>query len=238
VLALVAACGACNNPSNLGPDAPPRPDAALDAFMCPANRFFTGQYIDWDSNNSSNFCGIYSATFAVHGDASNSKPTNPNGRFQICLDNAIPSQIDITPSTTASQCTVPASTYPLPGLAIADPEVITTGQLISMQNFTVAREATLGFTVDTSKAFVYVNVDAVPPATRAAVSITSSSDPAQAYTMSTGTWAAGTTGDAVFFPNVDPTGGTTTVSMPGATVGAGSVPIVAGTISYVTIVAM
>jgi len=208
------------------------PDAAIDAFVCPANRFFTGEYVDWDSNNAAGFCGIYMATFAVHGDASNSKPTNPNGRFQICLDNAIPSQIDITPPTAASQCTVPSSTYTLPGLAIADPEVIATGQLVSMRNFTVAREPTVGFTPNAAKAHVFVHVDG----TAAAVSIAASSDSPQAFDGTT--WAAGATGQDVMFPNVDPTGGTTTVSMTGATAGAGSVPVVAGTITYVTLVAM
>ncbi|HUJ63217.1 MAG TPA: hypothetical protein VLX92_32185 [Kofleriaceae bacterium] len=231
-LAFVVACSdGSKHPKDAAVDA--APDAPPDAFSCtPATNFFTGEIVDWDSSsNTEGFCGVFQARFEVHGDATRKSTTNPNGRFQICLASPTVTRVDITPPTDPSQCTSPASTYTMPGIAIADPAVIASGQLFSARAFTMNRQSTLGVILDPAKAHVFVHVDG----TQAQVTIDATHDPAEAFdgTM----WGSGDTGVNVFFPNVDPSAGTATVAMTGATAGAGTVPVVAATITYVTLVA-
>jgi hypothetical protein len=228
-LAVFVVSGACCSSSPKKPDAQidSPPDSPPDAFSCPASRFFTGEYVDWDSTTNT-FCGINQATFQVTGDATRIDHTNPNGRFQLCLAVPQATRVDITPPTTPSECLVPTSTYTMPGLTIADPAVIATGELFSLRDFTVARQATLGVTLDAAKGHVFVHVDK----TAQPVSLSASSDPGQAWSGTA--WAAGTQGSNVFFSNV--TAGTTTVSMTGGAVGTGSVPVEAGKITYLTLV--
>jgi hypothetical protein len=190
---------------------------------------FTGEYVDWfTTDDASFFCGIFQATFTVHGDASKTNMTNPNGRFTLMLDPKQTTQIDITPPTAQSECSQPPSTYAVPGIMIADASVIASGQMISARAFTVDAATMVGY--DSSKAQVLVHVDGTPRA----VSITGTHQPAEAFdgTM----FAAGDTGDNVYFPNVDPAGGTTTISTTGTALGTGTVPIAAGTFTYVTLV--
>lgn len=229
VLVLVAACsGGHSSPKDAAVDA--KADAPPDSGMCPAARLFTGELVDWDSSEMA-FCGVFGATYQVQGDPSRIDQTNPNGRFQICLASAAATRIDITPPTDASQCTVPMSTYSIPGLAVADPAVIATGKLISMRAWTDARAASLGFTPDAAKANVFVHVENTPQP----VSISSTSDTPQYWNGTT--WSTtGPTGIDVFFPNVDVGTGMTTVTMMGGAVGSGAVPVEAGKITYVTLV--
>ena len=49
-------------------------------------------------------------------------------------------------------------------------------------------------------------------------------------------WAAGNTGENVLFPNVDAGAGTTKITMAGTTIGAGSIPLAAGTFTFLTLV--
>ena len=134
----------------------------------------------------------------------------------------------MTPPTGASECTVPASTYAAPGMLIANQAVIATGQIFSARDFTVMRET--AFAYDNTMAQVFVHVDG----TQSAVSISGTSAPAQAFDGTT--WAPGASGVYVFFPNVDPTAGSTTVSVAGGAVGTGSVPVVAGAFTWLTVV--
>ena len=189
---------------------------------------FTGEYVDWYSTNTAFFCGIFQATFAVHGDATRTNMTNPNGRFTLELAPAQTTRIDITPPTGQSECSQPKSTYNVPGIMIADASVIASGQMISARSFTVDAATTVGY--DNTKAQVLVHVDG----TARAVSITGTHQPTQAFdgTM----WAAGDTGVNVYFPNLDPGAGTTTISTTGTALGTGTVPIAAGTFTYVTLV--
>jgi hypothetical protein len=189
---------------------------------------FTGEYVDWFSTDTGFFCGIFQATFTVHGDSTRTNQTNPNGRFTLELAPAQTTQIDITPPTAQSECSNPKSTYNVPGIMIADASVIASGQMISARSFTVAAEPGVGF--DSTKAQVLVHVDGTPRA----VSITGTHQPTEAFDGTS--WAAGDSGPNVYFPNVDPTGGTTTISTTGTALGTGSVPIAAGTFTYVTIV--
>lgn len=240
VLVLAAACG--HNPA--------KPDAAHDAPVdsprdttpppdgpCGAELHFTGEYVDFTSVDNGAFCGIFGATFQVHGDATRTDTSNPNGRFELCLAQAAQTRVDITPPTDASQCeSPPNNTYAVPGIIIADKAVIDSGAIISARNFTAAEQMTFAqqslFTYDSTKAQLFVHVDGTP----AAVSITGTYDPPIAWDGMK--WAAGATGVNVFFPNVVSASGTTTISIAGAptALGAGSYPLEPGTITYATLV--
>jgi hypothetical protein len=222
---ILVACG--SSPATVL-DAPRAIDATGDAGPCGADLSFTGELVDWDSTTAQ-FCGIFGATLQVHGDPSRVDHTPPNGRIQLCLASAPTTQIDITPPTAASECAIPKSTYAVPGILVANQAVIASGAVVSARSFTMARAPAFAF--DSAKAQVFVHVDGTPRA----VSITGTHDAAQAFDDST--WAAGSTGANVFFPNVDPTPGATSVDVAGGATGTGSVPISAGTFTYLTVVA-
>jgi hypothetical protein len=222
-VALLAACsdGGGTPKKDASIDGPP------DSGPCPAGQFFTGEYVDWDSGAS--FCGIFMARFQVAGDATRSDMTNPNGRFQICLGTATTTRVDITPPTGNSECTSPAAGYTVPGIAIADPAVIASGQIISLRSFTTVRAGTLGVALDAAKGHVFVHVDK----TAQQVQLSAAHDTTQ-YFDGTSWNTTGPTGVNVFFPNVP--AGTTSVTMSGGAVGEGTVPVEAGKITYLTLV--
>jgi hypothetical protein len=214
LLVLVCACS---------DDAAPR-DAAtpdIDNGVCGSLLRFTGEYIDWDSGAS--FCGILGAQFAVPGGAQGTTP--PNGRFDLCVPDQAVVLVDITPPAAASQCTVPPATYTLPGIAVASKAVILAGGFWSGRGFAMARQA-----VDPAKAQVFVHVNGTPRQ----VSLAATHGPAQA--RMTASWAPGDTGQDVFFPDVDPAGGATMLSA-GTAIGTGSIPLVAGKMTNVSIIA-
>lgn len=232
-LGLLVLLAACSDGSNN----PTKKDAAVDSLPpdsgpCPASLLFTGEYVDWDSTDTA-FCGIMGATFQVHGDAAITATTAPNGRFRLCLAQAAKTQVDITPPTGQSQCTMPMSGYTMPGLIVADPAVIAAGQLISLRNFTTNRVTTLGATLDPAKAHVFVHVALTPQP----VSISNTAGTTLYYDGTQ--WSAtGPVGINVFFANVDVGTGMTNVTMTGGAIGTGSVPLQAGKITYVTLVGM
>jgi hypothetical protein len=229
-LALVLVLTGCPDPHPATIDAPPPvPDGpAVDGGPCGADVLATGEIVDWDSTDAS-FCGVFGATFQVHGDATRHATTAPNGRFKLCIAPAPTTRIDITPPSAASQCTVPSSSYTVPGILVADRAVLASGALISARAFTVMRAPAFGY--DATKAQVFVHVEGTPRA----VSVTGTHDAPQAFT---GAWAAGDTGANVFFPNVDPAPGSTTIAVAGGATGAGAAPLAAGTFTYVTVVTM
>jgi hypothetical protein len=206
-------------------------DAAIDAApgTCPGtDQFFTGEMVDWASTDTA-FHGVFNALWQVHGDPTRSKTTNPNGRFELCINAAAgPVRVDITPAST--------DTY-LPGIAIAHADAITAGVLWSTRSFRVAAGTTFlagfGVTFDPTKAQVFVHVDGTPRA----VSISSTHATALAYTKATSSWAPSDTGYYVYFPNVDPTAGTDTIVVTGGAIGVGAIPLVAGTFSYASVIA-
>jgi hypothetical protein len=226
-IGLLGACTACHNN-------PAKTDAPIDMSTidseCGADLFYTGEVIDWDSSGA---CGVFMAKMQVHGDPSRVSITAPNGRFRLCLPAGV-FQADLTPPTDQSQCTNPRDIYQIPGIAIASKAVIDTGRLNSLRMLRMGEVAsfyaTFGSTYNPTKAGVFVHVEG----TTRAVSIAASSDPPQARNTS---WAAGNTGAYVFFPNVDPAAGTTTVSVAGGAIGEGAVPLVANTFTYTTVVA-
>jgi hypothetical protein len=217
LLVIVCACGG---------DAAPRdattPD--IDNGACGSMLRFTGEYIDWDSGAA--FCGILGAELQVQGGGATSA-TAPNGRFDLCIPDAPVTLVDIKPPTTASPCAMPQpppATYTLPGIAVANRAVILAGGFWSGRGFVMGRQA-----VDPTKAQVFVHVNGTPRA----VSIAAAHGTAQARMNDT--WAPGETGQDVFFPDVDPTGGTTTLSA-GTAIGTGPIPLVAGKMTEVSII--
>ncbi len=216
--------GACSS----GPNKPK--DAAIDVPVDAPYVQFTGEYVDWNSTDTT-FCGIFNATFQVHGDPARVDHTNPNGRFMLNVTSDAPTRVDITPPTANSECLNPTSNYTMPGLTLADPAVIATGQIISLRDFSVAAQATLEGTYgtfDPGKGDVFVHVDG----TQQPVSLSAASDATLAWNGTA--WSAGATGINVFFKNVVP--GMVMVSMTGGAIGTGTVPVEAGTITYVTLV--
>ena len=216
---FVAACGS----SPATPDAPP----VTDGGVCGSELSFAGELVDWDSTDEQ-FCGIFGASIQVHGDPSTAKMTPPNGRIELCLADGATTLIDVTPPTAPSECTTTSSTYDIPGVIVADQAVLASGALASARSFTIARAPAFGY--DATKAQVFVHVDGTP----SAVSITGTHDAAQAFDGAS--WAPGSTGANVFVPNVDPTPATIDVSIAAGGLGTGSVPIAAGTFTYVTLV--
>ena len=208
---------------------PPPADTAVvaDAGPCGADTFFTGEYIDWDSTTAK-FCGIYKATWQVHGDPTRQSITPPNGRVQLCIPAGAVTSIDITPPTVAAGCVT--GSYAAPGIAVADPVAIARGAVFSARAYTTARRdaffTAAGLVYDATKAQIVVHL-----ATAATVSSTAAHDAAQAWSGTA--WSASANGLDVFLPNVTiPAGGTTSVSVAGGrTV---TVPVAADTITYVT----
>jgi hypothetical protein len=224
----LAACGGCGGGSTV--DAP----ITVDIFngSCGDQLLFTGEYVDWD--NDTTFCGVFNATFAVPGGTTDT--TAPNGRFggrgNLCISRTGTTIVDITPAAAMSECTVPLSTYPLAGVAFADPTVILAGAFFSGRNITVAREGSLGVTLDPAKAHVFVHID------QGARTIALAAAHGAPQAIADKTWGAGDTGHEVFFPNVDLGGGTTALTVTGgAAIGAGDIPLVANKIVNVTVLA-
>ena len=220
VLVILCAASLCA----CGDDAAPRdattPD--IDNGVCGNLLRFTGEYIDWDSGAA--FCGIPGAEFQVPGGAKGT--TAPNGRFDLCVADEAQILVDIKPPAAASPCAATRDTpYVLPGIAVASKAVILAGGFWSGRGFAMSRQA-----VDVTKAQVFVHVDGTP----VAVSIAAAHGPAQARMNNT--WAPGSLGQDVFFPDVDPAGGATMLTAGGA-IGAGAIPLVAGKMTNVSILA-
>lgn len=222
---LLVACGACGDDGDTPVDAPIVVD--IDNGSCGDQLRFTGEYVDWDNDTA--FCGINEALFQVEGDGA-MDTSAPNGRFDMCIDGDVTITLaDITPPTDASQCTTPPSTYTLPGIAVANATMLRAGGFWSGRNFTVSRQATIGFTPDPGKAHVFVHIDG-PART---VAIDAAHDATQAVVEND--WAPGDTGHEVFFPNVTVGGPTTITATPGTTIGLGAYPLAAGKITYVSL---
>ncbi len=219
-------------------------DAAIDtptdsdAGMCGADQLFVGEYVDWLSDVGGTFCGVNGAVWTVHGDSTLTKTSAPNGRVELCIPTAATTQFDITPPpSTTGQCSVPTPDYMLPGLAIVTNAAVTTGDLFSSRAISMAEIPTF-FTAqglpafDGTKAQLFIHEDGTSPG---AVAITATHATTQAFDGST--WAAGSAGVNVYFPNVDLGAGTTDVTVTGGAIGTTAIPLVAGTFTYLTVVA-
>lgn len=221
---VLAACGDDGGMATV--DAPPDP--------CMPEMQFTGELVDWDSTDAA-FCGVPNAAFEVPGGAMDT--TAPNGRFDLCVprDSATVT-LDVTPPIAASGCASQPGTYTLPAIAVATKAVVLAGGFWSGRVFTSERQTTffqqVGVAFDASKAQVVVHVEGTPRGV--AIAATHGT----AFAFSGTAWAAGETGKDVFFPNVDvPPNGTTSVSVVGGAIGAGVIPVKAGTLTMVTVLA-
>lgn len=225
-LALGAGCGG-GSPT---PDAPPDVPPDMVVSGCGANLLFTGEIVDWDSIGD---CGVANATVTVRGQPAQTDASNFNGRFEVCVPHQGQTIVDVTQSADASRCARVAGAYPVRGVFVADPAVIALNALsFSARAMTQARQDAMftqvGQAYSAAKAQLVVRVAGTPHA----VSLSSAHAASQRYDGNS--WAAGETGDYVFFPNVDP--GTATITVAGA-VGPGSVTLEAGAYTYVTLIA-
>ncbi len=228
LLVLQVACG--DDGGGGGPADAPFVPVDIDNGSCGDQLRFTGEYIDWDSDAS--FCGINDAIVEVEGGFAMDN-TAPNGRFDLCIPSTqAVTRLDVTQPSAQSQCTNPPSGYSTPTILVANRMVILAGGFFSGRSFTTARQASffqmVGQAFDSNKAQVLVHVDG--PAR--AVSIAAPHGPTWAIAGTT--WAAGDTGHDVFFPNVDVGTGTTTLTVANA-YGTGDIPLVAGTITNVSV---
>jgi hypothetical protein len=220
-LALSLSISACNPPSGSTDDAMAPID--VNNGNCGDLLRFTGEYVDWDQTGSKS-CGISGARFQPR-DGGGVDNTATNGRFDLCVPNKPITLVEIAPPSQASPCSTPPGSYKLPGLAVASKDVFLAGGLWSGRTFVMGRQ-----TVDTAKAQVFVHVHGKARE----VSIGAAHGQAQARTDSG--WQAGAMGQDVFFQDVELGSGETTVSAMGAVVPE-KIPLVAGTMTTVTIVA-
>lgn len=221
---MLAACG----DDGAGPVDAASPPVDIDNGSCGDQIRFTGEYVDWDSHKS--FCGINEALIEVTNGSMDS--TAPNGRFDLCIPDAATTRLDVTQPTGVSQCTVPPGAYTLPTILFAQKSVIQSGGFFSGRAFTTGRQATLGVTLDPAKAHVFVHIDG----TERTVSLAAPHGTAQAVRATAGSdWAPGAQGTEVFFPNVDVGAGTTMLSTDTGAVGTGAIPLVAGTVTNVSL---
>lgn len=220
LLLMIAGCGGGSNAADAAPD--------IDNGTCGAMIRFTGEYVDWD--NDTTFCGLPGSIFTVR-DTGLKDTLPPNGRVDVCVPDQPTTLIDITPPSTIPSCkTVDPMLmlkYLLPGIAVANKAVILAGGFWSGRTFLQNRE-----TYDLTKAQVYVHIDG--PARAVSLDSAHAHGPLQAVVDKT--WAPGDTGHEVFIPDVDPSGGTATLSVAGGAVGAGSIPLAAGKMTTLSVI--
>jgi hypothetical protein len=228
-LLLLAACGAC---SDNGSKVDATITVDIDNGSCGDQLRFTGEYVDWDTDAS--FCGINGAV--VQEANGGMDTTAPNGRFDVCLSRATSTTtLQVTQPTGMSPCTVPSAAYTIPTILFVHHGEVLAGGFYSARAFTTARQQTFfqdaGLVFDPSKAQVLVYVNGTPRA----VSLQTTHQAPQAVTGTT--WGPGDIGKVVFFPNVDVDSGTTQLSVAGGAIGTGAIPLVAGTLTNVTVIA-
>jgi hypothetical protein len=219
--ALILLLGACGGGS-AGEDAAPD----IDNGACGAQLRFTGEYVDWDHDMNS--CGIDRAQFTIQGTAMQFS-TPPNGRIDTCIPDQPTVLIDVAQPSAVSACNGDAvNRYMLPALAVANKAVILAGGQWRGRAFVQGREV-----VDPAKAHVFVHVEGTPRA----VSLEAGRAHGTMRAVVSDTWAPGDTGHEVFIPDVDPAGGSAMLSVAGDAIGTGSIPLVAGKMTMVTVVA-
>lgn len=204
----------------------------IDNGTCGAELRFTGELVNWDSNDTT-FCGVFDATFQIQPTGA-SDQTAPNGRFDMCVPKAnATTTILVTTAADSSPCA--GSMYGTPALVVANREVIQAGGDFSGRLFTDERKLTLyqtvGVAFDATKAAVLVHTFNTPRA----VSLDAAHDQSLAWTRDTHTWAAGDTGFYVYFPNVDVGAGTAKVAVTGGAFGTGDIPLQAGKVTELTV---
>lgn len=225
---LLAACG---DDGGNGPADAAFVPVDIDNGSCGDQVRFTGEYVDWDETATS-FCGIFGAVFEVDGGGA-MDATAPNGRFDLCIPNEATTRLTVTQPDDNSQCTTPPAAYTVPVIAVANRMFIQSGGFWSGRAWAAERQASVfqqaGQAIDPTKAQVFVHIDG--PARE--VSLAAAHGTAQ--THGSAGWAPGANGTDVFFPNVEVGGGTTALSVTGGAIGTGDIPLVAGTITSISV---
>jgi hypothetical protein len=235
---LVAACRSSSGDAVIDApalDAPVPPDAGPDAYAGPCGLYFyqvTAAFLDWDSTAAAP-CAISGSRWYVHL-TQGYVTTDARGMLALCMGSNNP-ELDIQPPPAASTCPAPGTTYSIPGLAIATRSVVDAGGGFVARSLDDARVgpfyAGFGSAFDATKGQLLVHVNGTPRA----VAITAPHAAVQAFDGTA--WTGGDTGGDVFFPNIDlGARATTDVSVAGGALGTGSVPLVAGTITYMAVV--
>jgi hypothetical protein len=210
---VVVACSACGDDSNAV-------DAAIDGppDPCAPKMSFTGEFVTWDSSLTM-FMGIPGATFRHRTDTAVSDTTAPNGRFdEMC----IPPEdgfVDVTPGS--------GSLY-IGGTVVIEKDVYSLLPPLTFRSFTEARGADFGF--DAQLAHVYVHV------VGGARGVESSATAGVQQQFDGTTWTSGNTGTDVYLGNIAP-GMTTLTVTGGSAIGAGTIPLTAGQLTFVTLIA-
>lgn len=203
-------------------------DATVDAGRCGADYFLTGDLVDWDSTEA-NFRGVFPAVFSVEGEPARMDQTSPNGRFELCIVAAARTRLNVDAPGAGDTGYVDA-------ILIADKSVTDAIGFVSTRSFRNARAAEF-FTqqgiaggYDATKAQLLVQTVGTPRA----VTIDRVASPVALDANNV--WAAGAAGSEVLFPNLDPATATVNVGSSGTVLGAGAVPLVAGKLTFVTLV--
>lgn len=202
----------------------------IDNGSCGDQLHFTGELVDWDTQTS--FCGIKDATIEVAGGAMST--TAPNGRFDLCLPGGDKfTKLTVTFSAAASECATPMSTYTTPTIVYADHGVIKAGGFYSARSITMARLPTfftsIQQTFDPTMGQVFVHESGTP------AKLTLAGDHGAPQVANTSGWVAGDTGADVFFPNVAV--GDIKIQIAGGGTGETTIPVIAGTITNVAVIA-
>lgn len=203
-------------------------DAAIDAGRCGAEYFLTGDMVDWDSTEA-NFHGVFPAVFSVDGEPTRMDQTSPNGRFELCIASAARTRLNVDAPGTGPTGYVDA-------ILIADKAVTDQIGFVSTRSFRNARasefytQQAIAGGYDAGKAHLLVQTVGTPRA----VTIDRSATPVAMDAANV--WAAGAVGTEVLFPNLDPIMATVNVGSSGTVLGAGPVPLVAGKLTFVTLV--
>jgi hypothetical protein len=195
--------GACSDDDPMTPDGP-------------AEITMTGEIIDFDSTDA-DFKGVLGSVLTVRGETSFTQTTPPNGRINLTIPNR-EVIVDVGPGMDAN-----GNAY-IGGLIVVDP-ALATENVYKLRTYTTMRAQ--DFAYDPTLAQVYVHIEgATGP-----VAIAAAHDAAQSFDGTT--WAAGDTGSNVFLPNVVIGGGTTTITVTGATGLPASIPLEAGKFTFV-----
>jgi hypothetical protein len=213
------AFSACSEPE-VTPDAVPELPPDASDICGAAATWFKGEYLDWDST-AAMFDGIKGATFTLREDATHTARTLSNGRFELCASDATEFLVDITPYAASPH---------VGGTIVATKDATGSNTAISLRAFTKERGEVGPFAYDTQKAQVYIVV--LGPARTVEVSATHGSP----FQWTGSEWRSGRTGTHIYFPNVDPTGGTTKVSIPNASP-VSLIPVKPGEFTYVIVAA-
>lgn len=228
---VVPLTGCPSNPAtpDAAIDAPvdARRDALVDAGPCGVDRLLTGDFVDWDSTTV-NFKGIFDGSFTVDGAPTRTDKTSPNGRFELCIVSSARTRLLVDAPGAGATGYVDA-------LLIADQAVLDIAGSLSTRSFTNARamsfytEQNIAGGYDASRAQLLVQTIGAPRA----VTIDRAASP---RALNGETWSATAAGSEVLFANLDPIQDQVVVGSSGTVVGAGAVPLVAGKLTFVTLI--